>query len=96
MVLSCVGVVFTMNSKPAANIQHEQKMESLVSATPNVAWAVYELTDSDAAAAVSGTSVAIGTSQAVATAIRGASWGARIGKYAGPWGCLAGAVVGGL
>ena len=66
------------------------------SSNAHVAWGVHELTDSEAAATVSGTGVAIGTYQAVGTAIRGASWGARIGGFAGPIGAVAGAVVGGL
>ncbi|TDS16017.1 hypothetical protein [Sphingobacterium paludis] len=66
------------------------------SSQAKVAWGVHELSKSEAAAGVSGTGAAIATTQAVATAIRGASWGARIGAYAGPIGALSGALVGGL
>lgn len=61
-----------------------------------VAWGVYSLTKCDSAATVSGTGVAIGASQAIGSALRGASWGARLGAYAGPIGIVGGALVGGL
>lgn len=66
------------------------------SSQAKVACGVHELSKSEPAAAVTGAGVAIATTQGVVTAIRGASWGARIGAYAGPIGALSGAVVGGL
>ncbi len=67
-----------------------------IQATSNVAWGVHRLTHSEAAAGVTGTGVAIGAGKAIAIAIRGASWGARLGAYAGPIGIAGGAIVGGL
>lgn len=85
--IASATLIETENNQPSMQVSH---------ITPNVAWGVYELTGSEAAAGVAGTGTAIATTGAVSTAIKGASWGARIGKYAGPWGALAGAVVGGL
>ena len=92
VLVMSIGLVFSLKSKDA---QYDQVAQT-IQITPNVAWAVDELTGSEAAAGVSGTSAAIGAYQTVRVMATGAKWGARIGKFAGPWGCLAGVVVGAL
>lgn len=62
----------------------------------HVAWGVYKLTDSEAAAGVTGTGMAIASGKAATIALSGAKWGAKLGAYAGPVGIASGAVVGGL
>lgn len=91
-LLMGVGFVFTHHDNNA----EMSKAESTQFVSPNVAWAVYELTECEAAAAVSGTSIAIGATQATVAVIKGASWGARIGAFTGPVGCFVGALAGGL
>lgn len=93
VLIASVSCVITVKSQKVNPISVNTSVDVL---SPNVAWGVHAYTKSESAAVVSGTGAAIATTGAVKAALTGAKWGVRIGKYAGPWGALAGAVVGGL
>ena len=94
VILFCVficGLFFISQTKKEIPVSIVTESSYTLQQT-NVAWAIYEICDVEEAAAVGGT----GTAIAVDRLIRGAKWGARIGKYAGFWGALAGAAAGAL
>ena len=96
VLVMSIGLVFSLKSEDVQQVQNDKEVQAIQTGTPNVAWAMYEMTNVEPVAEVMGSGAAIGTYQVVTSTIKGAKWGARIGKFAGPWGCLAGMVVGGL